>query len=376
MISTNSKPAFPNSTCLSVYISSTFSDLSEYRHEVAKTIKMIGMQTLQLEEMIPSGISPLDECRRLITEADTVVILVAHRYGYVPEGQKKSLTEIEFREARALNKPLFVFMLDDNTSWPIDQIEGYTNTEVAERLSAFKKELRETCVVEYFSSPANLSKKVAVSFAHYLGRSISELEEPEPEEIPDKGPIIEELRQLREEMRVFQDHMMKLMRIRVPAIQQGNQSDLEVRPCDFLGTPSSEVITSQCFVIMPYSESWSKGVEDTIKELCEKNNLSFKIAKQMKGRFIPNDIWRGVTGSGLIIADLSGGNPNVAYELGLTDVLGREVVLICQDDEVPFDFSGQRMITYEDSIGGLIALREGLTDVLREYAQRINSASR
>lgn len=100
-------------------------------------------------------------------------------------------------------------------------------------------------------------------------------------------------------------------------------------------------------------------------------DMNFEIAKSMGGRFIPNDIWTGITGSGIIIADLTNANPNVSYEIGLADVLGREVILICQGDKVPFDFLGQRLIVYQDSIAGTLKLREELIDRLNRYKNRI-----
>ena len=54
-------------------------------------------------------------------------------------------------------------------------------------------------------------------------------------------------------------------------------------------------------------------------------------------------------------------NSNVSYEIGLADVLGKEVILLSQTpDDVPFDFLGLRLITYENSIGGVRKLSEQL----------------
>ena len=94
------------------------------------------------------------------------------------------------------------------------------------------------------------------------------------------------------------------------------------------------------------------------------------IAKTMDGRFVPHDIWKGITGASAIIADLTGVNANVAYEVGLADAIGREVVLICQNTEVPFDFLGQRLIVYEDSVQGALELRKRLQKRLSEVRRQ------
>jgi hypothetical protein len=51
----------------------------------------------------------------------------------------------------------------------------------------------------------------------------------------------------------------------------------------------------------------------------------------------------------LIIADCSGRNPNVFYELGIAQALGKEVILITRDaiSEVPTDIKGFEFIKYE-----------------------------
>lgn len=146
-----------------------------------------------------------------------------------------------------------------------------------------------------------------------------------------------------------------------------------LEPAQFLGPLASPVKPDRCFVIMPYSESWSESVEDILRESCEAAGFEFTIAKTMEGRFIPHDIWQGITGSGVMIADLTGANANVTYEVGLADAIGREVVLLCQDTEVPFDFLGQRLIVYKDSIAGGKSLKSDLTDRLVSIKDRFAS---
>jgi hypothetical protein len=55
------------------------------------------------------------------------------------------------------------------------------------------------------------------------------------------------------------------------------------------------------------------------------------------------------------------------YEVGLADVLGKDVVLLSQTpNDVPFDFLGLRLVTYENSIGGV----RRLSDELRKRLER------
>ncbi len=134
---------------------------------------------------------------------------------------------------------------------------------------------------------------------------------------------------------------------------------------EFLGSPSTEDATNSCFVIMPYSQEWSAGVEKLIKEVCNDVGFEFRIAKTMEKRFVPHDIWQGITRSSILVADLTGANANVSYEVGLADAIGRDVILICQNTDVPFDFLGHRLIVYKNSLSGSFKLREELKERLK-----------
>lgn len=62
---------------------------------------------------------------------------------------------------------------------------------------------------------------------------------------------------------------------------------------------------------------------------------------------IMDQVWRGVRGADAIVADITGRNPNVFYEIGLAHALGKEVILISQDAETPFDIRSSRRISYD-----------------------------
>lgn len=78
-----------------------------------------------------------------------------------------------------------------------------------------------------------------------------------------------------------------------------------------------------------------------------------------------NLIWR----SRIVIADLSGKNPNVFYETGIAHSLGREVIQITQSmDDVPFDLRAIRTLTYLNNGEGRDGLKQRLTERLRSLA--------
>lgn len=67
----------------------------------------------------------------------------------------------------------------------------------------------------------------------------------------------------------------------------------------------------------------------------------------------------------LIVADLTGRNPNVFYELGYADAVHKNTDLITQSiEDVPFDLRQKKMIKYKPSSEGLKALTRSLKEYL------------
>lgn len=302
------------------------------------------------------------------------MVLVAWRLGYVPPETDKSLVELEYERALAAGKPTLCFLVDKHQPWPPSQIDSDSS-----RVTRFRDRLLTQHIVATFTTPEDLAAKVAVAVAQYSRKGREFLPEPPLPAAPasaagSTAEVLNELKGLRAELSVLQQLVSDgLPRPERRSIDPGGGSTMT--PAEFLG-PAFPTEQNRCFVIMPYSQDWSGAVERIILEVCTALGFEFEIAKNMPGRFIPHDIWRGITGAGVIVADLSGGNPNVTYEVGLADVVGKDVILIAQQAEVPFDFQAQRLILYENSLPGSLILREELKDKLERYkAKRQDSNS-
>ena len=60
------------------------------------------------------------------------------------------------------------------------------------------------------------------------------------------------------------------------------------------------------------------------------------------------DVWTHILNARLVIADVTGRNPNVFYELGIAHTIGRAAIVITQrDEDVPFDIRSMRYIKYD-----------------------------
>lgn len=63
---------------------------------------------------------------------------------------------------------------------------------------------------------------------------------------------------------------------------------------------------------------------------------------------IINDIWSYTKNSKIVLADLTGKNPNVLYELGLAHALAKPVILLAESlEDIPFDLRALRIIEYD-----------------------------
>jgi hypothetical protein len=96
-----------------------------------------------------------------VDEADCYIGVVAHRYGYVPEGHKISVTEMEYNRAVERNIPCLIFLMDEEHPLKISQIE----IEAAEKLRVFKERLKKERTVSFFKSPEHLCTEIVQSLS-------------------------------------------------------------------------------------------------------------------------------------------------------------------------------------------------------------------
>jgi phosphoserine phosphatase len=147
-----------------VFISSTFSDLGEYRAAVRNTIRRLGLVDIAMEHFGSSDERPKEGCLRLLREqADAFVGIYAHRYGFIPAGQDVSITEAEYNEAAVAKIPRFIYILDDDALWLPKQIEGEPGKS---KLSKLKAKLKAEHFCSTFNSPDDLAAKVAADVGY------------------------------------------------------------------------------------------------------------------------------------------------------------------------------------------------------------------
>lgn len=122
-----------------------------------------------------------------------------------------------------------------------------------------------------------------------------------------------------------------------------------------------------CFVLMPFKEELDAIYHEIIKPVVIKNDLKCIRADEVYYvGSIMDDIWEQIQKSTIIIAELTGRNPNVFYELGLAHAVKKRSVLITQSiEDVPFDLRHHRCIVYSDTIKGASKLKEQIDQTLQ-----------
>jgi len=104
------------------------------------------------------------------------------------------------------------------------------------------------------------------------------------------------------------------------------------------------------FVIMPFAESFSHVYESIIKPAVEICGIDCVRADEDSQGHIHSQMLHRIYESEVVIADITGLNPNVFYELGVAHSCGSKTVVICETSElsrVPFDIAPYRVFSYE-----------------------------
>ena len=124
------------------------------------------------------------------------------------------------------------------------------------------------------------------------------------------------------------------------------------------------------FVLMPLSDKFD-SVYRCIAAAAKKTGFECVRADEVREpSVIVDSISEMIGRAELVVADLTGSNPNVFYELGEAHATGKSTILIRHDDPktsvVPFDLRHHRYVQYELNRGGLAALRQELVGYMAE----------
>jgi hypothetical protein len=135
-----------------------------------------------------------------------------------------------------------------------------------------------------------------------------------------------------------------------------------------------------CFVISPIGQEgtdthtrFHEILDYIIRPAVEASGHNLQVLRadqiQHPGSFI-KDILEYISSSFVVIADLTGQNPNVFYELGVRHSLSPRTILISQNlEDLPADLREYRTIIYDTSAKGGATFKEKLVKYLTDIVQ-------
>src|SRR6266481_6301606 len=164
-----------------IYVSSTFEDLRLHRASAIRVLRQLGHEVVSMEDYVAESSIPVDKVVADVKTCDVYVVLVAWRYGYIPEMSRitvdvsgaikgtTSITEYEYLAAVEANVKRLAFLLHERAPWPphlMDAFEGVTDSQGSlSKVLGFRERLQRDQMVTFFEEPADLEARLGASIA-------------------------------------------------------------------------------------------------------------------------------------------------------------------------------------------------------------------
>jgi hypothetical protein len=122
-----------------------------------------------------------------------------------------------------------------------------------------------------------------------------------------------------------------------------------------------------CLVVMPKGHDFEGVYNIAVRPAAVDAGLRVLRADELTHTSISGSgVWEWLRDATVVVADVTGKNPNVYYELGVAQVLAKPTLLIARDaGDIPSDLSHVRVLIYQSDTRSLQELRRGLTNSLR-----------
>lgn len=133
----------------------------------------------------------------------------------------------------------------------------------------------------------------------------------------------------------------------------------------------------KCFIITPVGSEGSdirveaSGIIEAVLKPLLDDEYEVNAAHLSSASIqITKEIIQFIYSADLVIANLTGSNPNVMYELSLAHALRKPVVHIIREGEsIPFDISVHRYISYKNTMLGVVRLKEDLSNSIKQLKE-------
>ena len=149
-------------------------------------------------------------------------------------------------------------------------------------------------------------------------------------------------------------------------IEVGRPGALSVTPQ--FGIPEAVRPVPDVFVLMSFAPEFTPVYKEHITSVATGVGLTVGRADDFfTAHAVMRDVWTAVCRTRVLIADCTGRNPNVFYEIGMAHTVGKPVILITQSEsDVPFDLRHIRYIQYSYTPPGMRMFEATLAETIRD----------
>ena len=92
------------------FVSSTFEDLIPHRRAVIDSLRRAGFVVDPKEDWTSDSRVPKEFSRSRVQQCDLMVLLFGHRLGFVPAGEERSITQLQYDCARSAGLDVLTFL--------------------------------------------------------------------------------------------------------------------------------------------------------------------------------------------------------------------------------------------------------------------------
>jgi hypothetical protein len=406
-----------------IYLSDTSSELQDLRPLVVAQIQAAGMTPLRLEESERRAPDMLNILRRKIQAADAFIGIVTFKRGWEPVGMsQRSLTEIEYDAAREQGIPTAMLLPTPQSALALSLRKHTFGQEIqdTDEQAAFWKRVENDGTAIYFGDETDLLRRLtailnAWAAAPERAESFATEMPPAPPSpapaVPAPGAPPPPMPQAAEreetargttsratapvvgeglEIDRLAERIAEKTAARLNELQQRQQQDLaeqaikinealRLQPGELVfGRPAKgRQFQNDVFVIMPFAEPFAPVYTDVIKPLAAELKLTVLRGDELSSSrgSVMEEVWSALNACRFVIAEITGGNDNVFYELGVAHTLNKPAILITQSatpEGVPFDIRHLRYLRYENSKTGNALLRTDLQVVVTRLLQELD----
>ncbi len=360
----------------SVYVGDTSEELAGVRRLLVDQIQGAGLQPVMLADSKRQDTADLqDRVRGKIAFAQAFITVLAYRRGWEPDSLNgRSLAEVEYDAARELGKTIAVLV-----PRPESELAGQLRQRAVgqapmyrQKQRTFMQQVERESQVYWFSDEADFSEQVAALLSAWSSAARGAAAPAPPagwfqrwwQGMFNLDRLAEQIVEQISE-RLAEQQQRDQTQLAQQAMQY--QEALRLKPGELVfGRPlTGSQFQSDIFVIMPFAAELDPVYRGVLKPLMETLKLRCVRGDEFASRrgSIIEEVWAALNNCRLVIADITGGNDNVFYELGIAHTLNKPAIILTQaqnPESVPFDIRHLRYIQYQNTDEGLIRLRADL----------------